>query len=130
MSQKARILTPSQLEQPDISQPFRWSNFERHYLADGDSWFTLAALPGGNVLQELELKRSSLVVSTAYPGDTLSHIVDWRRNLQFVNMLSRRDFAYEWDAVLLSARGERSDRRSTFVGGNTPASVATPRSGR
>lgn len=105
MPQKATILTPTQLEQPDISQPFRWSDFERHYLAEGDSWFTLAALPGGNVLQELKLKRSSLVVSTAYPGDTLSHIVDWRRNVPFVNLLSRRNFAYRWDAVLLSAGG-------------------------
>ena len=105
MPQKAKILTPSQLEEPDISQPSRWGHFERHYLAEGDSWFTLAALPGGNLLQELELKRSSLVVSTAYPGDTLSHIVDWRRNVPFVNLLSRRNFAYQWDAVLLSAGG-------------------------
>lgn len=105
MPQKATILTPSQLEQPDISQPFRWSSFERRYLAEGDSWFTLAALPGGNVLQELELNRFSLVVTTAYPGDTLSHIVDWRRNVPFVNLLSRRNFAYQWDAVLLSAGG-------------------------
>lgn len=105
MPQKAKILTPSQLDQPDLSQPFRWNDFDRHYLAEGDSWFTLAALPGGNLLQELELRRSSLIVTTAYPGDTLSHIVDWRRNSPFVNLLSRKSFAYRWDAVLLSAGG-------------------------
>lgn len=105
MPQKAKILTPSQLEQPDLSQPFRWSDFERHYLAEGDSWFTLAALPGGNLLQELELADSSLVISTAYPGDTLSHIVDWRGNVPFVNLLSRKNFAYAWDCILLSAGG-------------------------
>jgi hypothetical protein len=92
----------------DLSQPagiWGWNDFEHRFLAEGDSWFTLAALPGGNLLQELSLDRSSLIVNTAYPGDTLSHIVDWRDNRDFVNLLSAPGFAYKWDAVLLSAGG-------------------------
>lgn len=105
MPQPAVVLTPAQFEQPDISQPRGWNDFARHYLAEGDSWFTLAALPGGNLLQELDLRHSTLIINTAFPGDTLSHIVDWRRNRPFVNLLSRRNFAHKWDAVLLSAGG-------------------------
>ena len=109
MSMKARILTPSQLADinasSNIGQNDRWEFFERHYLAEGDSWFTLAALPGGNVLQEIHLERDSLIVNTAYPGDTLKRIVQWRRNIPFVNLLSKRNFAEKWDAVLLSAGG-------------------------
>lgn len=102
---QAIVLTPSQLENPDLGQPHRWEFFDRHYLAEGDSWFTLAALPGGNLLQELHLQRSSLVINTASPGDTLSHIVEWRQNRPFVKLLSERKFAQKWDGVLLSAGG-------------------------
>lgn len=95
--------TPSDLSQP--SGVLGWNDFEHRFLAEGDSWFTLAALPGGNLLQELSLDRSSLIVNTAYPGDTLSHIVDWRGNRDFVNLLAVPKFASKWDAVLLSAGG-------------------------
>lgn len=109
MSVKAKILTPSQLADMSVTthigQNERWEFFERHYLAEGDSWFTLAALPGGNVLQEMHLERDSLIVNSAYPGDTLKHIVDWRRNIPFVNLLSKRNFAEKWTAVLLSGGG-------------------------
>lgn len=105
MLQRAVVLTQDQLENPDVSQPHRWEHFKRHYLAEGDSWFTLAAVPGGNLLQELRLQQSTLIINTAYPGDTLSHIIDWRQNSRFVNMLAAERFAKKWDAILLSAGG-------------------------
>lgn len=82
-----------------------WNGYQRHFLAEGDSWFSLSALPGGNVLQELKLARPAMLVNTAYPGDTLSHIVDWRDNPDFVKLLALPKFAYKWDAILLSAGG-------------------------
>lgn len=105
MAYKAEIIRYDDLARPDTPPGMAWDQFDRHYLAEGDSWFTLAALPGGNLLQELHLKQRSLIVSCAYPGDTLSHMVDWRSNPPFVNLLSERNFAYKWDAVLLSAGG-------------------------
>ncbi|MFZ5507118.1 MAG: hypothetical protein ACOY7P_16650 [Pseudomonadota bacterium] len=106
MARKATIWVPDDLQRDSgIHAPESWSSFSRHCLAEGDSWFSLAALPGGNVLQELVLEHDTLVVSTAYPGDTLKHIVDWRRNVPFVKLLADRRLGRAWDAVLLSAGG-------------------------
>ncbi|MBI5784308.1 MAG: hypothetical protein HZA64_02530 [Rhodocyclales bacterium] len=96
---------PSDLEVPGGPGLLGWNGYQRHFLAEGDSWFTLAALPGGNLLQELHLDRWAMVVNTAYPGDKLSNIVEWRDNQEFVRLLAVPGFAYQWDAILLSAGG-------------------------
>ncbi len=106
MAKKVKIWVPDDLQRDSgIFAPESWTSFSRHCLAEGDSWFSLAALPGGNVLQELRLEHDTLVVNTAYPGDTLKHIVDWRRNVPFVKQLADRRLGRSWDAVLLSAGG-------------------------
>ncbi len=99
----AQVVHPSALKQTEPIE-VHWGDFARHYLAEGDSWFSLAALPGGNLLQELELARSSLVVDCASPGDTLTHVVDWVSNPQFTNLFANR-LAESWDALLVSAGG-------------------------
>jgi hypothetical protein len=97
--------TPDQLAEAGGPGLPGWNGYERHFLAEGDSWFTLSALPGDNILLEMKLDRQAMVVNTAYPGDHLSHIVQWRDNPQFVNLLAVPKFAYQWDAILLSAGG-------------------------
>lgn len=104
MPQVANCL-PADLIQPANAGLLGWNGYERHFLAEGDSWFTLAALPGGNLLQELELDRWAMLVNTAYPGDKLSHIVEWRDNQEFVRLLAIPKYAFKWDAILLSAGG-------------------------
>lgn len=103
-----------------------WNGYERHFLAEGDSWFTLAALPGGNLLQELELDRWAMVVNTAYPGDKLSHIVEWRDNQEFVRLLAIPKFAYQWDAILLSAGGNDLIGAAGAQGGLIRKTTADP----
>ncbi|HSD60908.1 MAG TPA: hypothetical protein VLC55_08645, partial [Burkholderiales bacterium] len=104
MGIKARVVSPNALRDT-VNSPVNWNDFTCHYLAEGDSWFSMAALPGGNLLQELKLERSTLIVNCANPGDTLSHMVEWRKNPDFTSLLARRKFAFAWDAVLLSAGG-------------------------
>ena len=104
MKTHAQIVRPDVLTAAGNSSP-NWNEFTCHYLAEGDSWFSLAALPGGNLLQELRLERSALIVNSADPGDTLRHMVEWRQNIPFVNLLARKNFAFRWDAILLSAGG-------------------------
>lgn len=104
MTIKARVVSPDTLKDT-VTSPVNWNDFTRHCLAEGDSWFSMAALPGGNLLQELELERPTLIVNCAFPGDTLSHMVEWRKNPDFTSLLARKNFAFAWDAVLLSAGG-------------------------
>lgn len=103
-----------------------WNGYERHFLAEGDSWFTLAALPGGNLLQDLELDRWAMVVNTAYPGDKLSNIVKWRDNPEFVRLLVKPPFSYKWDAILLSAGGNDLIAAASSKGGLLKKPAADP----
>jgi hypothetical protein len=81
--------------------------FEYQFLAEGDSWFTLGTLnplKNANLLQELSFNKEHITVNCANPGDTLSKIVDWRRDPRFVGLLSGRT-ARHWRGILLSAGG-------------------------
>jgi hypothetical protein len=82
--------------------------FSRRYLAEGDSWFTIGTLnffDASNLLYELELERRSAVISAAYPGDTLQHMVEFWKDPYFRRLLSDPKFALDWDGILLSAGG-------------------------
>lgn len=103
-----------------------WNGYQRHFLAEGDSWFTLAALPGGNLLQELHLDRPAMIVNTAYPGDELSNIVEWRDNRDFVSLLAKPRFDYTWDAILLSAGGNDLIAAASTQGGLLKKPAADP----
>ena len=82
--------------------------FAHRFLAEGDSWFTIGTLnffDASNLLFELEFEHTSAIVSCAYPGDTLQHMVDFWRDAHFSRLLSAPNFALDWDGILLSAGG-------------------------
>lgn len=79
-----------------------------HVLAEGDSWFSFGSVGGNSLLNQLHFERSTLVTATSTPGDTLRHMVDWRRDPNFVALVDggrRGSRAWAFDAVLLSAGG-------------------------
>lgn len=84
------------------------NSFSRRFLAEGDSWFTLGTLnlpEASNILNKLEFSATTVIVSCAYPGDTLQHMVDSFHDPYFDRLLRRRNFASYWEALLLSAGG-------------------------
>jgi hypothetical protein len=97
-------LAPDELDRdgsPNLAE------FGYRLLAEGDSWFTLGTLnpfKNSNLLQELSFVKSHITVSCAQPGDTLSKMVDWRRDPRFTQLLAGR-MARHWDGILLSAGG-------------------------
>jgi len=86
-------------EQPD-DPDYAW-----HFLAEGDSWFTIAAIPSSNLLLELRLGRWSQVLNLAYPGDTLRNIESLVRNRDLTRFLAKKNFCSRFDALLLSGGG-------------------------
>lgn len=76
-----------------------------HILSEGDSWFTLGAIPSSNLLYELRLAKWSQVFNLAYPGDTLKHIGNIAGNRDFKKYVANARFNYPWDALLLSGGG-------------------------
>lgn len=83
-------------------------NYARRLLAEGDSWFTIGTLNlprSSNILVNLEFKSSTAVVSCAYPGDTLQHMVDNLHDPYFDRFLRQPNFASYWEALLISGGG-------------------------
>jgi hypothetical protein len=107
------VISPNELGgNGQINKPgvfFSWNDYQRHYLAEGDSWFSLSNILSPSFLYRfgfnVPLKQSTLIVNCAYPGDTLARMVDWSTNINFPNLLARQNFDYKWDAILLSAGG-------------------------
>jgi hypothetical protein len=104
--QKARVFTLN-----DPPQPGELPAFGRRFLAEGDSWFTLGTLTlgqGTNVLLELQFKQRNAVMSWAYPGHTLRHMVDGINDQDFDRALWNRtggNFASFWEGIIVSAGG-------------------------
>jgi hypothetical protein len=87
--------------------PYPFDLFERRCLAQGDSWFSIGALPPTRttrILAELRLLRSTVIVNCAYPGAVLHRMTDTVRAPQFVRLLTGR-LASKWDLILLSGGG-------------------------
>lgn len=104
MSNNLKIVPASQVDSemaPDFSSP------KYRMLVQGDSWFSINGLNlfrASSLLPNLDFGQSTIVVSCADPGDTLAHMVDWRRDPWFASYLcGPRE--RPWDAMLLSAGG-------------------------
>lgn len=109
--------TPGDLQStpaPDLAS-FRW-----RLLAQGDSWFSLAAaqLNAPNLLQELVFKQPICAVNCAGAGTALAHLVDLASAPDFVRLLRGPD-APVWDGILLSVGGN-----DLIAAAQTPAHTA------
>lgn len=84
---------------------FSWDDYDRHYLAEGDSWFSLSDIFSPSFLyrfgHSVPLKQNTLIVNCSYPGDTLARMVTRRNSNIFHKLLAE----WEWDGILLSAGG-------------------------
>lgn len=112
-SARVAVISPEELGgNGEINKPgvfFSWGDYERHYLAEGDSWFSLGDIYSLSFLyrfgRHVPLNKSTLIVNCSYPGDTLSNMVDWSKNFYFPNLLAKKRFGWKWDGILLSAGG-------------------------
>lgn len=112
-SSRVTVISPEQLEgNGRIGTPgatCSWDDYERHYLAEGDSWFAPSNMLSPSFLyrfgSHVPLDRSTLIVNCAYPGDTLARMVDWSRNPNFPRLLAGKNAGWKWDGILLSAGG-------------------------
>ncbi|MEO5733781.1 MAG: hypothetical protein ABIN96_13200 [Rubrivivax sp.] len=99
------VVHPRDLTAGDASvSPFD-AYYGFHLLAEGDSWFTLGAVPSSNLLYELRLAQWSQVFNLAYPGDNIKLIGDLASNRDFKKYVANPRFNYPWDALLISGGG-------------------------
>ncbi|MEN6587919.1 MAG: SGNH/GDSL hydrolase family protein [Sulfuricella sp.] len=86
------------------------------FLAEGDSWFTIGAIPSSNLLYELRLKKRAIVLNLGYPGDTIANMSQLSANTEFARRLVHPNWASDWDAILLSGGGnDLIDRAADII---------------
>lgn len=57
-------------------------NFGKCILCEGDSWFSLGAIPSSNMLFPLRFRQRTLLMNLATPGDTLLNMTNPMSNPQ------------------------------------------------
>lgn len=116
-----RVITPDELKGAGEVGPFPIEQFNLKFLAQGDSWFSIGAIPPHattNLLNKITIKTKALAVNCARPGAELVHMTDTTTNTTFLQLLNGAT-AQKWDALLLSGLGNdvisacRSSRTET-----------------
>lgn len=105
--QAPQIIDPSQVAGRGEIGPYPFDLYHRKCLAQGDSWFSIGALPPTRttrILAELRLLTSAVIVNCAYPGAVLHRMAKTTAAPDFVRLLTGR-LATKWDAILLSGGG-------------------------
>lgn len=105
--ERARLIDPLAACGEGDAGPFPLDLYERSLLAQGDSWFSLGALPPTRttrVLAALRLLRSTVIVNCARPGAVLHRMTDTTKE-QFFPRLLAGPRALQRDAILPSGRG-------------------------
>ena len=89
---------------------FPFDQFAVQALAQGDSWFSIGALPLGktsNVLLELEVRglaRNTVIVQCARPGKVLQRFMDTTLEKDFLRMM-RGPVSRRWSVIMISGVG-------------------------
>ena len=101
------MTTVTHLFPDDVFRPGVFNDFERIVLAQGDSWFSIGAIPPfatSNLIFNLDLARKTAVVVCARPGATLVNMIDWMERGEFGRHLFGK-VATRWNGIFLSAGG-------------------------
>ena len=99
------VINPRDVGQGEHAETPDNPDYPWHFLAEGDSWFTIAAIPSSNLLLELRLGRWTQILNLAYPGDTLRNIETLVSNKDLTRFLAKKNFCSHFDALLLSGGG-------------------------
>lgn len=80
-------------------------SFVKRILCEGDSWFSIGAIPSSNLLFRLMFAQTTLVYNLATPGDTIRNMSDICKNAQLKRLIVDDNFATQWDAIFISGGG-------------------------
>jgi len=101
------VFSPDDVFNPKDGTIRKWNDYPVKFLAQGDSWFSIGALPTwntSNILLEMSFGLDASAINCAQPGRHLTTMIDWRKSRNFTRLLAGK-FAYKWDGILLSGGG-------------------------
>jgi lysophospholipase L1-like esterase len=98
------VFTPDAAEHPDRPAPL--SDFNRQFIAQGDSWFSMGGLPlqSSNLFDGMSTRTAACAVNFASPGAVLRRMTDTVRERRFLRHLNG-PLSRRWSALLLSGGG-------------------------
>lgn len=98
------VFTPDEVEHPDRPAPL--SDFNRQFIAQGDSWFSMGGLPlqSSNLFDGMSTRTAACAVNFASPGAVLRRMTDTVRERRFLRHLNG-PLSRRWSALLLSGGG-------------------------
>ena len=105
--QRVTVITPAEANASGEAGGFPFDQFGLHLLAQGDSWFSIGALPPWQttrVLDELEMVPRTVIVNCAQPGGKLARMVDTTASRLFTREIKGR-LARAYHAILFSGGG-------------------------
>jgi lysophospholipase L1-like esterase len=101
--------------------------FTHRILAEGDSWFSINAVPGTNLLKALAFEHPTIILNIAEPGDTILRMSALVKNEWMRKLVTDRNFASRWDLLLLSGGGnDLIDSAGAIVKAPSTAGSADP----
>jgi hypothetical protein len=119
LSKNAVVVWHQQLDDDD---PFhKPSTYPCKILAEGDSWFSMNAIPGANLLNSIRLAQDTIIVNCAMPGDTIRNMIKMRNNPVLQSEITG---GIGWDAILLSGGGNDVIDDAKWI---IPAAARKPR---
>lgn len=101
------LFSPHDVHDAERPLGMDWDDYPVRFLAQGDSWFSIGALPPwatSNVLQQLRLGYSASAINCAYPRRELAHMEELLHDAGFAGLLTG-PFACSWSGILLSGGG-------------------------
>jgi lysophospholipase L1-like esterase len=102
-----KIISPQEFIGGGEQGPFPIEQYQSRCLVQGDSWFSIGAVPfflTTNLLQALELRVGTCLVNCASPSAKLTRMIDSTRSTTFLQLLNGA-LATKWDAILVSGGG-------------------------
>ena len=118
-----QLISPGDLDGQGEAGGFPIEQYALRFLAQGDSWFSIGAVPPwltSNLFDKLTLSKSAVAVNCARPGAELVHMTDSTSNRTFLQLLSGR-LARPWTALLLSGLGNDVISAAQSPPGEPPA---------
>ncbi|SBT11164.1 conserved hypothetical protein [Candidatus Propionivibrio aalborgensis] len=79
--------------------------FAKRILCEGDSWFSIGAIPSSNLLFPLRFEHGTLLVNLAQPGDTIKNMSSICSNPTLHQLIAEKNFSTKWDAIFISGGG-------------------------
>lgn len=90
---------------PGMPNSLEDSTFKKRILCEGDSWFSIGAVPSENLLSFLMFAESTILCNLAQSGDTIKHMSTISANPDLAHLIAEPRFSVKWDAIFLSGGG-------------------------